>query len=141
MKAIVICLCLAAGPAAADCLEFGDTGLVLSVEGNFSLVEREGGAVLTLEPEGRAPRVLSVGPADPIETSETVSLENGMTLDYLTDTEEAVGSGGAVAVLLGVLGTTPPLGVTCTMQGEFPDATWCLPVLEGLRPLAQGCAK
>jgi hypothetical protein len=141
MRGIVICLCLIAGPAAADCVEFGDTGFVISVDGNFSLVERDGGAVLTLEPDGRAPRVISVGPVEGIEPTDTVILQNGITLEYLTDTEDAVGSGGAAAFLMGVLGSTPPLGVTCTMQGEVPDAAWCLPVLGDLRPMAEGCAK
>jgi hypothetical protein len=140
MRGLALSLCLIGQQVgAATCFTFGDTGLMLTVDGAFTMEERDGGAVLTLAPQARSPFTISLGPPDALDTPKSLVLENGMTFVYGTATEEAVGSGGAAAFLEGVLGSVSPLGVTCAMQGEVPDAEWCLPVLGRLRTEAEGC--
>jgi hypothetical protein len=131
---------LIAQPTLADCISFGDTGLLISLEGAYSMSESDGGATLTIEPDGRAPKVIAIAPAEEIDAQRTVTLENGMSFAYWTETEEAVGSGGAAAFLQGRLESSPPLTVTCTMQAEIPDAEWCLPLLGSIRTMTEGCA-
>ena len=77
--------------------------------------------------------------ADGVEPSGGTILANGMTLDFETKTEEAVGSGGAVTGLVGILSGAATFAVTCSMQGENPDPEWCLPYLGRLRTEAEGC--
>jgi hypothetical protein len=135
-------VCLAGQAAAAEtCATLGSTGLVLAIEEAHEVVDHGKGVTIILEPEGRSPRVIGIQPADGVEPLGGVVLANGMTLDYETKTEEAVGSGGAVAGLVGALSGTSVFAVVCSMQSEFPDAEWCLPYLGRLRTEAEACPK
>jgi hypothetical protein len=126
--------------AAADCVEMGDTGLSLTVQGSYTVQEMDGKVALTFGANTRAPSTITLDMnAEGVRTSETAVLENGMSLAYRTETGEAVGSGGAETVLEGIISSEPTVKVTCAMQGENPDAAWCIPVLGKLRPMADGC--
>jgi hypothetical protein len=126
--------------AFADCVEMGDTGLLLTLDGSYTVQEMDGKAVLTIGANTRAPSTITLDTsANGVRTSETTVLENGMSLAYRTETREAVGSGGAEAFLDGIISSEPTVRVTCTMQGEVPDAAWCIPVLGKLRPQEDGC--
>jgi hypothetical protein len=138
-RSLAVVICAMAQPAMGDCISFGDTGLLINVDGAYQMSERDGGATLTLEPNGRAPKVIAIGAAEVIDAQTTVILENGLSLAYWTDVEEAVGSGGGAAFLQGRLESAPPMNVTCMMQDESPEAEWCLPLLGQIRTMAEGC--
>ncbi len=140
MRGLAACLCLIGQSVAAEtCATLGSTGLALPISEAHEVVEQGKGVVIFFEPEGRSPRLIGIQRAEGVDPSGGVVLANGMTLDYEARTEGAVGSGGAVAGLVGILSGTSVFGVTCSMQAEVPDAEWCLPVLGALRPAADGC--
>jgi hypothetical protein len=144
MRAWVIAFGLMGQPALADCLILRD--FVLSVEEEVGLVERADGWRVVFEPDGRAPSELTlislegmIDPANGAVLPESEVFSNGWTLRYRVEVDEAMGSGGAETRLGGWIDSTPPLGVSCTAQAEYPDADWCLPILDRLRPKAEGC--
>ena len=142
MRGLAFCMCLVGQVAAAgSCERLVGTGLVLTLDEAHEVVEQGKGVAIFLEPEGRSPRMIVIQRADGVEPPGGVVLGNGMTLDYWTKTEDAVGSGGAVAGLAGILSGAASYAVTCSMQGEVPDAEWCLPVLGALRTEAEGCVE
>jgi hypothetical protein len=115
--------------------------LFLTLDEAYEVHEHAKGVTIFLEPEGRSPRMIVIQRAEGVEPRGGSVLSNGMTLDYSTKTEEAAGSGGAVAGLVGILSGGAVFAVTCTMQGEIPDAEWCLPLFGRLRTEADGCAE
>jgi hypothetical protein len=143
MRWLAFVFCLFGQTATAEtCVKLGGTAHVLMLGGAYEIVEREDGATILIEPNGRSPRMIVLNRADGVELGDDgVVLKNGLKLDYDTSTEEAAGSGGAVAGLVGLLGSDPPLAVTCSMQSEIPDAEWCLPILGQLRSEADGCTE
>lgn len=135
-------MCLVGQAAAAGtCERLVGTGLVLTLDEAHDVVEQGKGVAIFLEPDGRSPRMIVIQRADGVDPPGGVVLGNGMTLDYETRTEEAVGSGGAVAGLVGILSSAAIYAVTCSMQGDRPEAEWCLPVLGALRTEAEGCVE
>jgi hypothetical protein len=138
----VILASLGAQPAlAGDCLMFD--AFALRVESSdVDMVAMDGGLTLIFNSKGRAPSRIAFASTDHLDDtgmSEVAVLPNGLTLHYLTEVDEAMGSGGADARLRGWVNSLPPLSVTCSAQDETPDAAWCVPVLGGLRPKADGC--
>jgi hypothetical protein len=126
--------------AFSDCVEMGETGLLLTLDGSYTVQEMDGRVVLTFGADTRAPSAITLDlDASEVRTSETTVLENGMSLAYRTETVEAVGSGGAEAFLEGIISSEPTVKITCTMQAEVPDAAWCIPVIGKLRPQEDGC--
>jgi hypothetical protein len=142
MRVWVVVASIMGQPAlAGDCMMFDAFALRLE-SSDVDMAEMTNGLALIFNTEGRAPsRIVftSTGALDDTGMTEVAVLPNGMTLHYLTEVDEAMGSGGAEVRLRGWVNSLPPLAVTCTAQDETPDAAWCVPVLGGLRPKAYGC--
>lgn len=98
----------------------------------------DGSLAIQFAPATRSSPTMRLAPgphlASPLPHSER--LDSGATLLYRTVVDEAVGSGGKEAALHGIL-TYPghqSVAVTCTVQDEQPDPTWCVAYLQHLRP-------
>lgn len=150
-------LCAVPQTGAAECRVLGDLGLVLDVDPGVVVEELPGVVDLDFAPGARAlhfislwragaPRVIGiwrepgVGPAG-AEEGISATLPSGIVIRYETLIVEPSGSGGAEAMLMGWIGTDPPLRLNCLSQAEMmPDPAWCLAHLESLAPVADGCA-
>ncbi|MGL5011643.1 MAG: hypothetical protein ACRC6I_17335 [Paracoccaceae bacterium] len=151
MRAWVILGCLMGQPGLAECLDLG--AFVLPFEGEVLVQEVTGAVVIDFTPGGRAASEVMLVEVRGNPTEKDVAdllagfpqrftTRAGLTLAYETMVGEAVGSGGAEDVgLTGVLDSTPPLMVSCRTQAEYPNPEWCLPMIDALRPKAEGCGE
>jgi hypothetical protein len=142
MRVWVVVASIMVQPAlAGDCMVFDAFALRLE-SSDVDMAEMDDGLTLIFNAEGRAPSQIvftSTSALDDTGMSKVTVMQNGMTLHYMTEVGGAVGSGGAETRLRGWINSLPPLAVTCEAQAETPDAAWCVPILGGLRPKADGC--
>ncbi|WP_374433218.1 hypothetical protein [Tabrizicola sp.] len=155
MKALLAAFCLVGQAAAAECVVLGDLGYVVPLDLPYDKVVGEQEVTLDLTATGLAFTEVSFftfSALDSLEPStldtkalpnglKTKALPNGLKLHYSTVVAPLGGNAGSLATLAGWLEGDIRLGVSCMSQEETPNPEWCLPILEKLRPEADGCEK
>lgn len=146
MKALLAAFCLVGQAAAAECVVLGDLGYVVPLDLPYDKVVGEQEVTLDLTAAGLAFTEVSFftfSALDSLEPStlDTKALPNGLKLHYSTVVAPLGGNAGSLATLAGWLEGDIRLGVSCMSQEETPNPEWCLPILEKLRPEADGCEK
>lgn len=146
MKALLAAFCLVGQAAAAECVVLGDLGYVVPLDLPYDKVVGEQEVTLDLTAAGLAfteVRFFTFSALDSLEPStlDTKALPNGLKLHYSTVVAPLGGNAGSLASLAGWLEGDIRLGVSCMSQEETPNPEWCLPILEKLRPEADGCEK
>jgi hypothetical protein len=131
--------------ATAECLALGNLDYVLDYEKWVRVSMAQETVTLDFSDSLRQPWQIRLFPMDSADLTETETpfsdrLSNGLILHYSTETA-AVGSGGPEFFLDGWIEAEKSLVVRCWAQTEYGgDPRWCIPVLEQLRPKAEGCA-
>jgi hypothetical protein len=119
-----------AADAKPYCYRAGRLGLPAPLPAK--IVESESAFSIEFGTGTRNPSTMTVaaGPAQgPGAAERTLGLKDGLMLHYATEVQEAIGSGGAEAVLTGTItGDGELLGqIRCSVQSETAvDPAWCL---------------
>lgn len=146
MRVLAAAVFMVGNAASADCVVLGDMGYVLPLDLPYELFGSEQDVTLDFTAAGlpfsqvsffKFPALDSFEPTLP----NSKSLPNGLTLHYSTAVTPLQANSAPLATLSGWLEGEVRLSVSCMSQQEDPVPDWCLPILEKLRPEADGCEK